>query len=69
MVGARRPAYLVLINGSLRANGVLEMKKTVSTLVIAAAALAASPAFAQASGTVQMTGSFAAKCTAIQPIA
>jgi len=69
MVGARRPAYLVLINGSLRANGVLEMKKTVSTLVIAAAALAASPAFAQASGTVQMTGSVAAKCTAIQPIA
>lgn len=45
------------------------MKKTFSALVIAAVALAANPAFAQASGTVQVSGSVAAKCTAVQPIA
>lgn len=43
------------------------MKKTVSTLVIAAATLAAGPAFAQATSTVQVTGTVAAKCTAVQP--
>lgn len=44
------------------------MKKTVSTLIVAAAALVAVPAFAQASGTVNVAGNVAAKCTALQPI-
>ena len=44
------------------------MKKTVSTLVIAAVALAAGPAFAQASGTVQVTGNVASTCAALQPV-
>lgn len=42
------------------------MKKTLSTLAVAAIALAASPAFAQASGSVQVTGNVAPKCTAVQ---
>lgn len=44
------------------------MKKTIATVMIAAAALASAPAFAQASGTVQVNGTVAAKCSAREPI-
>jgi len=44
------------------------MKKTVSALVIAVAALTSVPAFAQATGTVVVNGTVAAKCSAVQPI-
>ncbi|WP_106638921.1 hypothetical protein [Allosphingosinicella vermicomposti] len=44
------------------------MKKIALATVAALAAFAAQPAFAQAAGTVDITGSVAAKCTAVTPI-
>lgn len=44
------------------------MKKSVATLLVAAAAIVSTPAFAQANGTVVVNGTVAAKCSATDPI-
>lgn len=45
------------------------MKKTVFSVLVAVSAFAATPAFAQtASGSVDVTGTVAARCTAVTPI-
>ena len=44
------------------------MKKIALATVAALAALSAQPAFAQATGTVDITGTVAAKCSAVTPI-
>ena len=44
------------------------MKKLVWSALFAAATVAAAPAFAQASGTVDVTGTVAARCSAVTPI-
>lgn len=44
------------------------MKNTLAIILAAAATLAAAPAFAQASGTVVINGTVAAKCSATDPI-
>ena len=44
------------------------MKKIALSILAAASALAATPAFAQASGSVDVTGTVAARCTAVTPI-
>jgi hypothetical protein len=44
------------------------MKKIIFAALAAASALTATPAFAQASGTVEVSGTVAAKCSAVTPI-
>lgn len=44
------------------------MKKTVATVLVAAAALVGTQAFAQAAGTVVINGTVAEKCSAVEPI-
>jgi len=44
------------------------MKKIVLTALATIAGFSAAPAFAQATGTVEVTGTVAARCTAINPI-
>lgn len=44
------------------------MKKLVWSALFAATTVAAAPAFAQASGTVDVTGTVAARCSAVTPI-